>query len=126
MTWILLISYMISATFFPCNLVILNYLLFKWTVINSSVHFLTLSQNSSQYLFVKTQLRYYLHGEVHANIHPSHTQRPLLLLPPIPPSIRVFSKESTRPMRWPKYWSLSFSIIPYKERKEWGGEDGLN
>ena len=41
--------------------------------------------------------------------------RPLLLLPPIPPSIRVFSNESTLPMRWPKYWSFSFSIIPFKE-----------
>ena len=40
---------------------------------------------------------------------------PLLLLPPIPPSIRVFSNESTLPMRWPKYWSFSFSIIPSKE-----------
>ena len=38
--------------------------------------------------------------------------RPLLLLPPIPPSIRVFSNESTLPMRWPKYWSFSFSISP--------------
>ena len=36
--------------------------------------------------------------------------RPLLLLPPIPPSIRVFSNESTLRMRWPKYWSFSFSI----------------
>ena len=41
--------------------------------------------------------------------------RPLLLLPPIPPSIRVFSNESTFPMRWPKYWSFSFSISPSKE-----------
>ena len=40
---------------------------------------------------------------------------PLLLLPPIPPSIRVFSNESTLPMRWPKHWSFSFSIIPSKE-----------
>ena len=39
----------------------------------------------------------------------------LLLLPPIPPSIRVFSNESTLCMRWPKYWSFSFSIIPSKE-----------
>ena len=38
--------------------------------------------------------------------------RPLLLLLPIPPSIRVFSNESTLRMRWPKYWSFSFSIIP--------------
>ena len=41
--------------------------------------------------------------------------RPLLLLPPIPPSIRVFSNESTLRMRWPKHWSFSFSIIPSKE-----------
>ena len=40
---------------------------------------------------------------------------PLFLLPPIPPSIRVFSNESTLRMRWPKYWSFSFSIIPSKE-----------
>ena len=40
---------------------------------------------------------------------------PLLLLPPIPPSIRVFSIESTLCMRWPKYWNFSFSIIPSKE-----------
>ena len=39
---------------------------------------------------------------------------PLLLLPPIPPSIRVFSNESTLCMRWPKYWSFSFSISPSK------------
>ena len=41
--------------------------------------------------------------------------RPLLLLPPIPPSIRVFSNESTLRMRWLKYWSFSFSIIPSNE-----------
>ena len=40
---------------------------------------------------------------------------PLLLLPPISPRIRVFSNESTLRMRWPKYWSFSFSIIPSKE-----------
>ena len=52
--------------------------------------------------------------------------RPLLLLPPIPPSIRVFSNESTLRMRWPRYWNFSFSIIPSKEhpglisfRMEW-------
>ena len=52
--------------------------------------------------------------------------RPLLLLPPIPPSIRVFSDESTLRMRWPKYWSVSFSISPSNEhpglisfRMEW-------
>ena len=45
--------------------------------------------------------------------------RPLLLLPPIPPSIRVFSNESALRMRWPKYWSFSFSIIPSKEMQGW-------
>ena len=40
---------------------------------------------------------------------------PLPLLPPIPPSIKVFSNESTLHMRWPEYWSFSFSIIPSKE-----------
>src|SRR5574340_1072434 len=40
---------------------------------------------------------------------------PLLLLPPVPPSIKVFSNESTLRMRWPKYWSFSFSIIASKE-----------
>ena len=51
---------------------------------------------------------------------------PLFLLPPLPPTIRVFSNESTLRMRWPKYWSFSFSIIPSKEipglisfRKDW-------
>ena len=41
--------------------------------------------------------------------------RPLFLLPPVPPSIRVFSSESTLRMRWPKYWSFSFSISPSNE-----------
>ena len=52
--------------------------------------------------------------------------RPLFLLPPTPPSIRVFSNESTLRMRWPKYWSFSLNIIPSKEhtglisfRKDW-------
>ena len=50
-------------------------------------------------------------------IPPSHLIlcHPLLLLPPIPPSIRVFSSESTLHMRWPKYWSFSFSISPSNE-----------
>ena len=43
--------------------------------------------------------------------------RPLLLLPPIPPSIRVFSNESTLHGRWPKYWSFSFNISPSKEHQ---------
>ena len=44
---------------------------------------------------------------------------PLLLLPPIPPNIRVFSNESTLCMRWPKYWSFSFSIILPKNTQYW-------
>ena len=58
---------------------------------------------------------------VHSNSRPSSQWchlilcHPLLLLPPVPPSIRVFSTESTLHMRWPKYWSFSFSIIPSKE-----------
>ena len=55
---------------------------------------------------------------------------PLLLLPPIPSSIRVFSNESTLSMRWPKYWSFSYSIIPSKEHpglisSEWTGWTSL-
>ena len=45
--------------------------------------------------------------------------RPFLLLPPIPPSIRVFSNELTLCMRWPKYWSFSFSICPSNFRMVW-------
>ena len=46
--------------------------------------------------------------------------RPLLLLPPIPPSISVFSNESTLRMRWPKYWSFSLSISPSNEHHQHG------
>ena len=50
---------------------------------------------------------------------------PLFLLPPVPPSIRVFSNESTLRMRWPTYWRFSFSIIPKKSQgwspSEWTG-----
>ena len=56
----------------------------------------------------------HIHGVSDA-IHHLILCRPLLLLPPIPPSIIVFSNESTLRMRWPKYWSFSFSIIPSKE-----------
>ena len=48
-------------------------------------------------------------------IQPSHPLLSPFFLPPIPPSIRVFSNESTLRMRWPKYWGFSFSIIPSKE-----------
>ena len=74
---------------------------------------------------------------VHSDSHPSSTVMPtshhilccpFLLLPPIPPSIRVFPSESTLHIRWPGYWSFSFSIIPSKEipwlifsRMDWFG-----
>ena len=59
-----------------------------------------------------TQTHVYRVGDA---IQPSHPRRPLLLQPPIPPSIRVFSSESTLRIRWPKYWSFSFRISPTKE-----------
>ena len=56
----------------------------------------------------------HVHGICDA-IQPSHPLSSPLLLPPIPPSIRVFSNESTLRMRWPKYWSFSFNISPSNE-----------
>ena len=66
---------------------------------------------------VHHQLPEFTQTHVHPVMPSSHLIlcRPLLLLPPILPSIRVFSNESTLCMRWPKYWSFSFSIIPSKE-----------
>ena len=69
-------------------------------------------------LLVHHQLPEFTQTHVRRVSEPSHHLilcLPLLLLPPIPPSIRVFSNESTLHMRWPKYWSFSFSIIPSKE-----------
>ena len=67
---------------------------------------------------VHHQLPEFTHTHVHRvsdAIQPSHPLRPLLLLPPVAPSIRVFANESTLHMRWPKYWSFSFSISPSNE-----------
>ena len=67
---------------------------------------------------VHHQLLEFTETHVHRVVMPSSHLilcRPLLHLHPIPPSIRVFSNESTLGMRWPKYWSFSFSIIPSKE-----------
>ena len=66
---------------------------------------------------VHHQLPEFTHPSIESVMPSSHLIlcRPLLLLPPIPPSIRVFSNESTLHMRWPKYWSFSFSITPSKE-----------
>ena len=70
---------------------------------------------------VHHQLPEFTQTHIHQSVMPSSHLilcRPLLLLPPLPPSIRVFSSESTVRMRWPKYWSFSFSIIPSKEIPE--------
>ena len=64
---------------------------------------------------VRHQLLEFTQTHVHRvgdAIQPSHPLSSLLFLPPVPPSIRVFSSESTLHMRWPKYWSFSFSISP--------------
>ena len=73
--------------------------------------------HSTPDLSVHHQLPEFIQTHLHRvddAIQPSHPH-PLLLLPPIPPSIRVFSNESMLHMRWPKYWSFSFSISPSNE-----------
>ena len=70
------------------------------------------------HLPVHHQLPEFAQTHVHQSVMPSsHLTlcHPLLILPPIPPSIRVFSNESTLRMRWPKYWNFSFSISPSNE-----------
>ena len=97
----------------------------------SSVQFSSVSQScltlfdpmnrSTPGLPVHHQLPEFTQTHVHRvgyAIQPSHPLSPLLLLPPIPPSIRVFSNESTLCMRCPKYWSFSFSISPSNEHPE--------
>ena len=67
---------------------------------------------------IHNQLPEFTQTHVHQDrvaIQPFHPMSSLLLLLPIPPSSRVFSSESTLRMRWPKYWSFSFSIFPSKE-----------
>ena len=101
-----------------------------WVLQFSSVHFSSIQSLSRVWLFVtpwiaarqaslsitnsQSSLRL---TSIESVMPSSHLIlcRPLLLLPPIPPSSRVFSNESTLHMRWPKYWSFSFSIIPSKE-----------
>ena len=91
----------------------------------SSVQFISVTQScptlcdpmncSTPGLPVHHQLPEFTQTHVHQvgdAIQPSHPLSPLFLLPPISPSIRVFSNESTLCMRWPKYWSFSFSIVP--------------
>ena len=76
-----------------------------WITARQDSLFITISQSSLRLTSIKSVM-----PSSHLILY-----RPLLLLPPIPPSIRVFSNESTLHMRWPKYWSFSFSISPSKE-----------
>ena len=75
-----------------------------WITVGQASMFITNSQSSLRLTSIKTVM-----PSSHLIIG-----HPLLLLPLIPPRIRVFSNESTLRMRWPKYWSFSFSIIPSK------------
>src|SRR5574341_1875760 len=99
-----------------------------YSIIFSSVQFSSVTQScltlcdpmnrSMPGLPVHYQLPEFTQTHIHESVMPfSHLIlcRPLFLLTPIPPSIRVFSNESTLRMRWPKYWIFSFSIIPSKE-----------
>ena len=94
----------------------------------SSVQFSSVAQScltlcdpmnrSTPGLPVRHQLPEFTQTHIHRvrdAIQPSHPLLSLFLLTPIPPSIRVFSNESTLHMRWPKYWSFRFSISPSKE-----------
>ena len=98
------------------------------TIYKSTVQFSSVAQScptlcdpmnrSTPGLPVHHQLPEFTQTHVHRvgdGIQPSHPLSSLLLLPPIPPRIRVFSNESTLPMRWPKYWSFSFNISPSNE-----------
>ena len=76
-----------------------------WIAAHQASLSITISQSSLKLTSIKSVM-----PSSHLILH-----HPLLLLPPIPPSIRVFSHESTLRIRWPKYWSFSFSIIPSKE-----------
>ena len=105
-------------------------LVFKWKCLNiSSVQFNSVQSLSCVQLFdswtracqaslsITSSQRLLKLMSIESVVPSSHLIlcHPLLLLLPIPPSIRVFSKESTLCMRWPKYWSFSFSISPSNE-----------
>ena len=76
-----------------------------WIAAHQASLFITISQSSLRLMSIESMMS-------SSHLILGH---PLLLLPPIPPTIRVFSNESTLRMRWPKYWSFSLSIIPSKE-----------
>ena len=76
-----------------------------WIAAHQASLFITISRSSLRLMSIELVM-----SSSHFNLC-----RPLLLLPPVPPSIRFFFNESTLHMRWPKHWSFSFSIIPSKE-----------
>ena len=109
-----------KSTGLGCHCLLLTYskVFSVSSVTQSCPTFCDLMNHSMPGLPVHHQLPEFTLTHVHRvgdAIHPSHPLSSLLLLPWIPPSIRVFSNESTLRMRWPKYWSFSFSIIPSKE-----------
>ena len=87
------------------SLSVVSYSVTPWITARQASLSVTNSQSSLRHTFIESMMP------------SSHLilGRPLLLLPPIPPSIKVFSNESTLRMRWPKYWSFIFSISPSNE-----------
>ena len=119
--WIHFICTAETNTTLQCNYIPIQYLYRKVQFSSVAQSCLTLCDPmncSTPGLPVHHQLPEFTQTHVHRisnAIQPSHPLSSLLLLPPIPPSIRVFSNESTLHMRWPKSWSFSFSIIPSNE-----------
>ena len=111
-TWFHFHSYIIFHSIF-------FWLLIQFSSVTQSCPILCDPRNrSTPGLPVHHQLPEFIQTHVIESVMPSSHLilcRPLLLLPPIPPSIRVFSSESTLRMRWPEYWSFSFSLSPYNE-----------
>ena len=118
--------YLLSTYFLPTQNMLLNFklnmvLTFLWCSVQSFSHvwlFATPWIAAQQASLSITNSRSLLKLMSIESVMPcSHLIlcHPLLLLPPIPLSIRIFSNESTLPIRWPKYWSFSFNISPSKE-----------
>ena len=111
-------------SFFPFTLIFSSFIimcvdLFQFSSVSQLCPTLCdIMNRSTPGLPVHHQLPEFTQTHVHRvgdAIQPSYLLSSLLLLPPIPPSIRVFSNESTLRMRWPKYWRFSFSISPSNE-----------
>jgi len=103
-------THLLDSSFLLCSDQIRSVAQSCWTLCDPMNH-------SMPGLPVHHQLPEFIETSIESAMPSSHLIlcHPLLLLPPIPPSIRVLSNESTLHMRWPKYWSFSLSIIPSKE-----------